>query len=215
MFKNVIFAATVLLLSLSAQADIYIYNTTDERLSYEVTFPNGDTKTGEITENTGYGPNQTTIPGAHGVLTTFKIMSESGGSGVQAKGSYSQIFLLAIVDGSMRLLPVSWSLDNGQSHKREMVIFNATPTAQTFDIIDEKEIRKGVTLEPGTKQLFPAKNGFGGSSGFHHIRFADGQRVENQASAGHFVLLYLDKRDPGKVMVKTYGHLTAPNGTPK
>lgn len=215
MLKKILFTATVLLLSLGAQADIYIYNTTDERLTYEVMFPNGDSKTGEVKEDTGYGPSQTTIPGAQGVLTSFKIMSESGGSGVEAKGSYSQAFILAIVDGSMRLLPVGWTMDNGQSHKREMVIFNATPTAQTFDIIDEKEVRKGITLEPGKKQTFPSKNGFGGSSGFHHIRFADGHRVENQASSGQFVLLYLDKREPGKVMVKSYCHLTAPNGTPK
>lgn len=204
--------AFLLLLTLSSQADIYIYNTTDERLTYEVALPNGDTKNGEITEDKGYGPSQTTISTVDGTITTFKIMSESGGSGVEAKGSSSRAFMLAIVDGSMRLLPVGWTLDNGQSHKREMTIFNATGKAQTFDIIDEKEVRKGFTLDPGKSQTFPAKNGFSGSSGFHTLRFADGKRVETQARSGGFVLLYNDKRYPGEVKVQSLCHITAPRG---
>lgn len=209
---KVLFVAFWLLVG-TAHADIYIYNTTDEQMTYQVALPNGDTKDGVIAVNRGYGPAQTTLPAPKGVVTTFKIMSESGGSGVQVKAASSQCFLLAIVNGSMKILPISFSLDNGQTHKREMTIFNSTPTAQTFDIIDEKEVRKGITLEPGTSQTFPAKNGFSGSSGFHHIRFANGDRVENQARSGDYVLLYLDKRSPGKVQVGTYGHLTVPRNT--
>lgn len=214
MSKSLKILISILFLSLTAQADIYLYNTTDERMTFEVFFPNGDSKTGTVNEDRGYGPEQTTIPGGDGVITTFKLTSESGGSAVEVKAAPYRTYILAISDGGMKVLPVGWSMENGQTHVREMQIFNATGQPQTFDLIDEKEMRKGITIAPGKSQAFPSKNGFSGSSGFHHLKFANGKRVENQARSGDFVLLYNDKRYPGEVRVGCYGHLTAPRNTP-
>jgi hypothetical protein len=188
---------------------MYIYNTTDERLTWEVSLPNGDTQSGEVKENVGYGPVQTTIPSPSGVTTTFRIKSESGNSGVEVKGSYSQFFVLAIVDGSMRVIPGGWTLAS-YPEKREIAILNVTGQPQTFDLIDEKEVRKGLTLQPGEKQTYPAKNGFGGSNGTHTLRFSDGKRLENAIGVGDFAIMFLDKRSPGQVQVKAFGNVTRP-----
>lgn len=201
----------ILALMVAAHADVYIYNTVDERMRYEVVLPNGDTKEGVIKEYGGYYPAQTTIATPQGQITTFKVYSETGNSSVEAKGAYSRVYLIGKKDNALLFEPVSWSLDNGQTQQRAMVLYNATGSPQTFDLIDEKEMRK-ITLAPGEKTTVEAKNGFGGSSGFHHLKFADGHRLDNAISAGYFVILYLDKRSPGKVQAKTFGHLAAPNG---
>lgn len=195
----------------AAWCDVYIYNTVDERMRYEIVQPNGDTKEGTIAEYAGYYPTQTTLSTPEGQVTTFKVYSESGESGIEVKAPYSRCYLIGKKDGSLKFEPVSWSLDNGQTQERAMVLYNATGTAQTFDLIDEKEMRK-LTLGPGEKVKVPATHGFGGSSGFHHLKFADGSRLENQISAGYFVILYLDTRNPGKVQAANYGHLAAPKG---
>jgi hypothetical protein len=83
-----------------------------------------------------------------------------------------------------------------------MTLLNATGKSQTFDIIDQKESRKGFTLAPGEHQSFPTKNPFDGyQGGFVTIRFADGQRVESEMSDGGAGIMYLDSRSPGKVVI--------------
>lgn len=200
----------VLLFStLAAQADIYVVNTTDERLTWELPLPNGDVKKGQISENTGYGPTRNTVPAQRGVVTTFRIISESGESKVEVKGTYTQVFVLAIKNGGMQVIPGGWTLQTSPE-KREMKVLNATGQAQTFDIIDEKEIRAGLTLQQGEAQTYPAKSGFT-SSGFHTFRFADGSRIENRYGMGDFLIMYLDKRSPGKVQIEEFGNVTDPN----
>lgn len=206
---------TLLLLCLAAGpagADVYILNTTDERMSYEVTLPNGDTSQGEILEDTGYGPKQTIISTPEGRTTTFKVFSETGESAVEVTAPPHRNYIIGIAGGGLKMEPISWNRDNGQSHKRTMTLYNATGAAQTFDIIDEKEIRKGITLQPGEMQSFPAKNGFSGSSGFHHLRFANGQRIDNAASSGGCMVLHHDKRYAGEVRVSPFGWVTMPKG---
>ena len=202
---------TFLLLTITSAclADVYIYNTTDERMSYQVQLPNGDTKDGVVEECTGYYPAQTTISTAEGVITNITIKSESGESAVQLKAPYTRCYLIGKKNGGLSLRPVSWSMDNGQTHKRELTIYNATGTTQTFALIDEKEMRN-LTIEPGDEVTVPAKNGFSGSSGFHHLKWADGHRLDNAISSGYFTILYMDKRSPGKVQAANYGHLTPP-----
>lgn len=193
----------------SAFGDVYIYNTTDEKMTYQVLLPNGDTKDGEVKENQGYYPAQTTITTPEGKPTTFRIKSESGNSSVEAQAPYARCYLLAKKDGKLIFKPVSWSLDNGQQHKRELTLFNATDAPQTFDLVDEKQLRN-ITLQPGEEKTVESKNGFSGSSGFHHLKFPDGSRLDNAISSGYFCILYYDKRSPGKVQAANYGHLTAP-----
>ncbi|MBT9586972.1 hypothetical protein IV102_26760 [bacterium] len=199
--------ATVSLLP--AGADVYIYNTTDERMNYQVVLPNGDTTSGPIEEYRGYYPTQTTLTTPEGRLTAFKVISESGNSSVEAKAAYSRCYLIGKKDGKLIFKPVSWSMDDGQNHKREMTLFNATGAPQTFDLVDEKQMRK-ITLQPGEETTVEAKYGFSGSSGFHHLKFSDGNRLDNAISSGYFVILYLDSRSPGKVQAGNYGHLTPP-----
>jgi hypothetical protein len=198
-------------LALSAQADVYLYNTTNERMTWEVTLPNGDTKEGVVEEYRGYYPVQTTIPGQSDKITVFRLRSESGKSAVEVKGTYSQVIVLAIKDGGMRVLPLGWTLNSDQNHKREMTLLNATGQPQIFDIIDEKEVRKGLTLAAGQHATYPTLNPLGGSKGgFLTIRFADGQRVESVMSDGGVGVMYLDSREPGKVMIKNLGYITPP-----
>lgn len=209
--KNAFKLLTLLcLLAPSAQADVYVLNTTDEALTYEVALPNGDTKSGEIKPTGGYYPHQTTIAYPSGAVATFKIISESGESAVEVKAPSNRIVTLAIVGGAMKVIPSSWNVDNGQTHKREMVIFNSTDQPLTFDIIDEKEMRKGNTLAPGESKTYPAKNGFG--MGFQHLKFSDGQRIEPGAATGSFNVLYWDSRSPGKIQCDDFGHITPPKG---
>ena len=198
-----------LLVVSAAQADVYIYNTTDERMTYQVLLPNGDTKDGTIEEYRGYYPAQTTISTQDGKPTTFKVMSESGSTGVEVKAPYCRCYLVGKKDGKLVFKPVSWCMDNGQKHKRELTIYNATEAAQTFDLVDEKQMRK-ITLQPGEETTVEAKYGFSGSSGFHHLKFPDGHRLDNAISAGYFCILYMDSRSPGKVQANNFGHLTIP-----
>lgn len=206
LFSSLLLSATLLT---SAAADVYIYNTTDERMTYQVMLPNGDTKDGTIEEYRGYYPAQTTISTPEGRVTTFKVVSESGKTGVEVKAPYSRCFLIGKKNGKLEFRPVSWSMDNGQKHKREMVLYNATEVPQTFDLVDEKQMRK-ITLQPGEETTVEAKHGFSGSSGFHHLKFPDGHRLDNAISSGYFVILYMDSRSPGKVQAANYGHLTQP-----
>jgi hypothetical protein len=194
-----------------SQADVYIYNTIDERMSYEVQLPNGDTKAGVVEEYKGYYPAQTTISTKEGVVTNIKVTSESGDSSVMLKAPYSRCYLIGKKDGGLQLKPVSWSTDNGQTQKRQLTIYNATGSTQTFALIDEKEMRN-ITLEPGDETTVPSKNGFSGSSGFHHLKWPNGHRLDNAISSGYFTMIYLDKRSPGKVQADNYGHLAAPRG---
>lgn len=211
MKKSLLSLLVVLLACSAVHADVYIYNTTDERMTYQVLLPNGDTQDGVISEYTGYYPAQTNISTPEGTVTTFKVVSESGQSAIEVKAPYTRTYLISTKNGALQFRPVSWSLDNGQTHKREMTIFNATGAPQTFDLVDEKEMRN-FTLQPGEEVTVPAKHGFGGSSGFHHLKFPGGHRLDNQISSGYFVILYMDKRSPGKVQAANYGHLTPPRG---
>jgi hypothetical protein len=210
--KNLLITAFLLLtIANAAQADVYIYNTTDERMTYQVQLPNGDTADGVINETRGYGPEQTTISTKDGVITTIRVNSESGESAVELKAPYSRCYLIGKKDGALQLKPVSWSLDNGQTQKRELTIYNATGATQTFALIDEVEMRN-ITLEPGDQTTVPAKNGFGGSSGFHHLKWPNGHRLDKVISSGYFTIIFMDKRDPGKVRAGNYGHLASPRG---
>jgi hypothetical protein len=130
---------------------------------------------------------------------------------VEVKAPYSRTFVLFKKDGVMQFKPVSWSMDNGQTQKRELTILNATGAPQSFSLIDEKEMRP-LTLAPGDMITVPAKHGFGGSSGFHHLKFANGDRLDNAVSTGTFNILYMDSRSAGKVQVDDYGYLATPNG---
>ena len=208
--KKILFTSLMFLfLGAMASADVYIYNTTDERMSYQVILPNGDTQEGSIDECRGYYPEQTNISTPEGKVTTFKVMSESGASGVEVKAPYSRCYVIYKKEGALKFEPVSWFLNNGQQHVRKLTILNVTGETQTFDLIDEKEMRK-ITLAPGEQTTVEAKNGFSGSSGFHHLKFANGHRINNAISSGYFTMLYMDKRDPGKVQAKDFGHLTIP-----
>ena len=195
----------------AAQADIYIFNTLDERLTYEVTLPNGDTKKGDIKENTGYYPAQTSFKSERGQIVNFRVTSETGRSHLDVKGAYSQCFLIGKKNGKLLFKPVSWYLSNGQSHKRMMTIYNATGKPVQFKLIDEKEMRD-ISLGPGEETTVSSKNGFNGSSGFHHLKFPDGHRLDRAIQSGYFSILYMDKRSPGKIQADGYGHITIPKG---
>ena len=194
----------------SAQADVYFFNTTDERLTYEVSLPNGDTKTGEIKEDRGYGPTQASFKNSKGDKTPFKVMGEDGSVLLQDTGAYARTFIIFKSAQGVKVQRASWYLSNGQSHKRMMTLFNATGKAVDFALIDEKEMRQ-ISLQPGESKTVSAKNGFGGSSGFHHLKFAT-HRLDKAASAGYFVILHNDKRDAGEVQAENSGHITAPKG---
>jgi hypothetical protein len=199
-------------LALPISADIYIYNTTDERMTYQVVLPNGDTKDGVIGEDRGYGPEQATLTAPDGKLTTFKVMSESGGSNIEFKSPNNRCSIIGNRNGALQMRPVSWCSDNGQNHQRKLTIYNATGAVQTFDLVDEKQMRS-LTIQPGDEVTVEAKNGFSGSSGFHHLKFPGGHRLDNAISSGYFTILYNDSRSPGKVQANNYGHLTMPRNT--
>lgn len=194
----------------SAQADVYFFNATDERFTYEVTLPNGDTKTGEIKEDRGYGPSQTHFSNSKGDKTPFKVMREDGSLLAEDTGAYSRTFIIAKSASGVKMQRASWYTDNGQSHKRVMTLFNATEKPVEFDLVDQKEMRK-ISIAPGESKTVSSKNGFNGSSGFHDLKFAS-HRLEKAASSGYFVILYNDKRDPGEVQADNSGHVTAPRG---
>jgi len=80
------------------------------------------------------------------------------------------------------------------------------------DLVDEQKMRS-FNLGPGDEVTVEAKHGFSGSSGFHHLKFPGGHRLDNAVSSGYFVILYNDKRSPGKVQAANYGHLTMPRNT--
>lgn len=194
----------------TAGADVTIINTTDEPMTYQIKLPNGDTKDGEIKAYDGYSPGQTTLITPDGKVTAFKLTSESGNSSVEAKAPYARVFLIGKKDGKLQFRPVSWFMDNGQTHKRQATLYNATEETQSFDLIDEKEMRK-ITLQPGEETTVDAKHCFG--MGFFNLKFGDGTRLDSAVHAGRFNVLYLDKRSPGKVQAKDYGSLAMPRNT--
>lgn len=199
------------LLASPALADIYLFNTTGDQLTYEVTLPNGDTQKGVVKPTRGYGPEQTSFSNSAPKLH-FKVFNEDGSLLAEETATDYRTFIIGDQTGTMKMERASWYQDNGQVHKRVMEFYNATDKPLTFNLIDEKEVRKDLTLQPGERHTYLAKNGFGGSSGFHHLVFSDGQRVENQAQSGYFVVLHYDKRDPGKIVVTPSGWVTAPKG---
>jgi len=188
----------------AASTEIYIYNTTNERLTYSQTFPNGDTKTGEIKESSGSYSDVTLRTNSGGVLTC-RITSESGKSTVELKGTDSQVFLLVLKDGAMSVVSGAWTATNGQSQKREIRFLNVTGKPLNFDIIDEKEIRK-VSLKDGYPETFPNK------SNIKALRFENGQREETPYQPGDFWLIYRDPNSftPDKIQLRNMGHLTPP-----
>lgn len=212
MRNRILFSVLLLALCSAAQADVYIYNTTDERMTYQVLLPNGDTKEGVIKENTGYYPAQTTISTPEGKVTTFKVFSETGKSGMKVQAPYARSYLIGMKGGKLKFKAISWHRDNGQTQKRQMTIYNATGVSQTFDLVDEKELRK-ITLEPGEEKTVSAKHGFNGASGFHDLKFPGGHRLSKAISSGYYCILYMDKRSPGKVQADNYGHLAMPRNT--
>ena len=199
------------LLSGSALADIYIFNTTNDRFTYEMTLPNGDTKTGEIEAERGYGPAQSDFSSG-GQKTHFKVFQEDGSLLAEETATDYRTFIICDKSGTMKMERASWYQDNGQTHKRVIEFFNATDKPLTFDLIDEKEVGKGLTLQPGERQTYEAKNGFNGSSGYHDLKFADGYRSNKEAAAGYFVILHTDTRYPGQIKVTNSGHVTPPRG---
>lgn len=209
--KTLISLVAVCWLSAPAAADVYFFNTTNDQMTYEVSLPNGDTKKGDIKHNRGYGPAQSHFSNSKGDQTPFKIFNEEGKQIYKGKGAYSRTFLIGQIGGKFKVTPASWYTDNGQKHKRVMALYNGTDKPLTFDIIDEKEVRKGITLKPGERKTVSAKNGFSGSSGFHTFRLADGARLEKAGSVGYLVIFYNDKRYD-TVQASTYGHVTIPRG---
>lgn len=183
--------------------EIYIYNTTGERLTYTQNLPNGDSKTGEVKERSAYSPGEVTIREENTSAVTCRLGSESGKSAVEIKGTDSQVFVLVLKDGAMSVVSGAWTATNGQSQKREIRFLNATGRPLNFDIIGEKEIGKA-SIQQGHSETYPAK------SGLMSLRFESGQREENQFRPGEFWLLYTENDAPDKIQCKNLGHLTPP-----
>ncbi len=186
----------------AASTEIYIYNTTNERLTYTQSFSNGDNKTGEIKESSN-GPSSVRLWTQNSGVLTCRITSESGKSTFELKGTDSQVFLLVLKDGAMSVVSGAWTGTNGQTQKREIRFLNVTGKPLNFDIIDEKEIRK-VSVKEGYAETFSAKNPL------MTLRFENGQREENQFRPGEFWLLYTDSYKPDKIQFKNMGYTTPP-----
>jgi len=92
----------------AASTEIYIYNTTNERLTYSQSFPNGDNKTGEIKESSG-GYSSVRLWTQNSGVLTCRITSESGKSTVELKGTDSQVILLVLKDGAMSVVSGAWT----------------------------------------------------------------------------------------------------------
>ena len=208
--KNTLCSLMLLGCLLPARADIYIYNTINERMGCQVVLPNGDTTDSVIEPDTGYGPSQTTLRTPRDKVTTFKVTSESGKSGMEQKSPDNRCYLVGTRDGKLIFRAVSWNMDNGQTQKREITFYNATGAPQSFGLVDEKEIRQ-FSIQPGEELTVEAKNGF--HAGNHHLKFADGSRQDSAVSAGHYAILYMDSRSPGKVQAKNFGWLAIPRNT--
>lgn len=214
------FTAAILTLSLwaSAAADIVIYNTVNEAMTYEFVLSNGDTKKGDILPNTGYGPQQSRLEVGDAKRTSFKVFNEEGKPVAQVSSPDERVFVLFQDGDSIKIDRVSWFRDNGQKHRRAFGLLNATEEPLYLDIIDAKTIRKDIVLKPGEKREFEAKNGFDGSSGWHHIRFKDNNgselfRKDRAVGAGYFHVVFKKKGDnPNVFSVKDYGWLTPPRG---
>lgn len=208
--KTLLWFTLFLALGLSAQADVYLYNATDERMKWEVALPNGDTKQGEIAEATQYGPEMTTIPaGEQGKVTPFRIIGESGP--VELKGSYTQVVFLVKKNGALSVVPLGWTGSNGQNHRREMTLLNVTDQPVTFDIIDAKEVRKGFTLAPGEHQTYPTKNPMDGyAQGKVTVSVTGGERFDTPMTDGGAGIFYLDAY--GAVKMNNLGYVTPPSG---
>ncbi len=183
--------------------EIYIYNTTNERLTYTQSFPNGESKSGELKERSAYSPEQITLRAQNSGVLTCRITSESGKSAVELKGTDSQVFLFVLKDGTMSVVSGAWTATNGQTQKREIRFLNVTGKPLNFDIIDEKEIRKA-SVEQGHAETYSAK------IGLMTLRFENGQREENQFRPGEFWLLFTENGAPDKILFKNLGHLTPP-----
>ncbi|MBX3171210.1 MAG: hypothetical protein KF760_27625 [Candidatus Eremiobacteraeota bacterium] len=208
--KNALRSLLVLSCLLPASADVYIYNTINERLTYQIVLPNGDTQDGVIEPYAGYTPTQATLRTPRDKVTTFKVTSETGNSSLETKSPDGRCYLIAKKDGKLIFRGVSWNTDNGQTQKRAITFFNATEAPQSFGLVDEKEIRQ-VTVQPGEEVTVEAKNGF--HAGNHHLKFSDGSRLDNAVSAGHYAILYMDSRSHGKVQAGNYGWLAVPRNT--
>jgi hypothetical protein len=207
------------LLAAPCYADLVLYNTTSQKMTYELVLPNGDVSRNEINPNTGYGPAQTMIRLDAAPSIRFSVKDEGGKSLGDIKCADNRVFLISDSGGTAKLTKISWYRDNGQAHKRLVQIFNATSEAVNFDLIDSKQVRKDIVLQPGELKQLDAMNGFSGSSGFHHIRFKDSSgaevnRMDSQVQASYFHIIYKDKRNssPKDITVGTYGWLTPPKG---
>jgi len=187
----------------AASTEIYLYNTTNERLTYTQTFANGDSKSGEIKERSAYSPEEVTVRSPNSGVLTCRIARESGKSTVELKGTDSQVFLLVLKDGVMSVVSGAWTANNGQSKKQEIRFLNAVGRPVNFEIIDEKEIRKA-SLAQGHADSYSAK------SSLMSLRFENGQREDNQFRPGEFWLLFTENTAPDKIKFKNLGYLTPP-----
>lgn len=212
MLKISVFSICFFAALLPIHADVYIYNTIDERMNYKISLPNGDSSDGSIQECQGYGPRQTTLRTERDKVTTLKVFSESGNTSTEVKAPDMRNYLVGKKDGKLQFRAVSWNTDDGQKHRAEVTLYNATGSVQTFDLVDEKQMRR-ITLQPGEETTVEAKNGFDGS--FHHLKFPDGNRLDNAVRSGSYSILYLDSRSPGKVQAGDYGYVTPPRKVPK
>lgn len=194
-----------------AQADITIVNTLNDEMTYEVTLPNGDTKKGTIKPYSGYYPSNNSIPAKDDQQTTFKVFNEAGDLVGEETSPNVRLFVIFEDASGMKMQRVSWYKNNGQKHKRVITLLNATGQDQTFDVIDEKEVRN-MSMKAGEIITFPAKNGKSGSSGFHDVRFPNGTRRDKSIAAGYFCIMYNDKRDTKGPSLDDYGHVTPPRG---
>lgn len=124
----------------------------------------------------------------------------------------NRTFIIGDQTGQMKMERASWYQDNGQTHQRVIELYNATSQPITFNLIDAVEVRKDLTIQPGERKSFPAKNGMDGGSGAHHLVFPDGHRLDRGASTGSFVVLFKDKNNGDKIGASTCGWVTAPRG---
>lgn len=203
----------LLCLSLNSlsRADVVVYNTSTEALTFSATTA-GNQATGEVKPWRGNYPVQTRIENEKLDKTTFAITTSDGKKVHEATAAYSQAFFLSDTPQGPKCEPVGWTLYNGQAKPRKFRLHNATTQPLEFEIVGASGGKSGQTLQPGESKDFDGSDPLRNER--HTLRFSNGQELTGVGKVGGCTVLFSRK---GKTKLEAFklDQIARPNGIAK
>jgi hypothetical protein len=191
-------------------ADVFIRTTVNERLSYEISLPNGDVQKGVVREcgSGGWHFEDIRLSGKEPVVVQFA--TDAGAKAKVKVPADHELLVYVGANGKLNIDDIGFGVSGSQKAPNIFKVFNLTGQSITFDLVDQKEVRKGNALGQAEVKQFDGRNAFDGWRTELRIVGPDGNELlrDNGVRNGNVYLIL--KSSDGKIFLHQAANLVGP-----